>query len=1302
MMNPDESFGESMMRLPASAELEEAEREFQLRKYAPKPNLTQVAKDYESKVRQSTREVFTDIENVSVGEPSVHLRPVAKERLQDPEVGKPFDTDVVDVPLQEGLAVDITSGVVKGAANMAQGIWNIVNAVDDIAFGNLVTSHTGGKGAIDPTNFADGIDIDENSLAANAAMHITEMAAPFGLGFKGASALGTSSPSLKFLAGVAVDAGVSTMLTDPKRGGLLDTFVRKYPDSKPLLANLLVDDDTSYGAAASKRFAESLLLGASAGKAIDGVGKVVRGARKAHKAKAEALEAQRVPKQTITAKDVLDEETMAMYKEYRDTINYVRDSSTYLPKGKEVTSKSFIEANKNLTFEELAQFEANRRKVAKNLASKVTNPEDTTDIALSSIIGTSDINQESLALAIISEIQDGITTGSIARKSLTEMDAIGLEYLKNNKEDFAKLIANYKPGDSLTYEQGLATVLYTRSAIRKLEQLYDKVLAYRHIPAEELGPRQLYWIAQADLARDAFMTAAPMLVGDSRMLGQRLRYLQHDSQEAVDKMMKTAGALREYVHLAGVDKVMKEAEMFQEAFKSHGETMGIKLMHKLSATTIDATYDMAKALSELIYSGMMTGTRTFSKAFLGGAVMNVKENLDKAMGLMAGKFLPQRLGGMSASEFEMYRAAFMARMYASNTAKLAAYENVYNSITQGKSSYSGIIDEDVLRDSITRWQDFQGTGNFFVDSLAKFTGSFLRTANAARDYSTRLLRSADAFHGSIAAHQTYAEYATYEGWKAGLRGDELASYVHWHTLNPTKELIEKGEKAGRRAAFAADYTDLIPSLGKSDVGIVGGALEAIDRKVLSTIPFAKSAVPLLKTNVNSLVTGIENTPGVQMISPRLLKALNSNGPEKYEAIGKIANAWAFTSSIVGLQQMGYLEISGDIPKDKALYAALKSRNPGWQPKSIRLGDKWVSYADIPGFGPMLHALHTYQEYSSKNDINPEDYTMVSGILAAAAEQFDLRTLTYEAPNFLSLISEIMTSDPAGKEKAMNTFAKSFSARLLPMSGIAREITQGSDNIERSRYAGDVGAFGTLIHEWKRIIPGLSHGLMPNRNIFGEIILNPTYLGMHYGSPFMVSDVQDDPVNEELMRLGLWNEALSGEKGDGSLPIRMPPKSLTFDLQQLGTLEFKLTPEEYDRLIQYSAGIIPKERLAAMPTREDFSGAAGSDSDMKLLYGNYHERIKGIQSAAGGLMPLKEVLRKVLLTRSYPPAGISKEDKEQYNLTEDNVIRTQVKQTINAYQALGQAFLFQERMTLDRVKTEAEIREQILNRSRRWQ
>jgi hypothetical protein len=191
-------------------------------------------------------------------------------------------------------------------------------------------------------------------------------------------------------------------------------------------------------------------------------------------------------------------------------------------------------------------------------------------------------------------------------------------------------------------------------------------------------------------------------------------------------------------------------------------------------------------------------------------------------------------------------------------------------------------------------------------------------------------------------------------------------------------------------------------------------------------------------------------------------------------------------------------------------------------------------------------------------------------------------------------------------------------------------------------------------------------------------------------------MQDDPVSEELQRLGLWNEKLTGIKGDLTLPIKLPGKSLSFHINDaLGSVDFKLTPQEYDRLIQYSAGVIPSPDK--IPGPDAFSASVGEDPDMKGLGYKYHEFIERLraESQSGTLPPLKESLRKVLLARPPMPEGLSGAEKEKFTIAQDNRVRYHVKYVINAYQNLGKAVLWMERDRLTSL-----VRE-VKGRADRW-
>jgi hypothetical protein len=259
MSDPKETFAEEMLRLPAEARDEEIERDLGVGRFAPPP-------------RMSIAEGLT-LRPSPLGEKdpdySYRLRPVDPKRLEDEDVGKPYDTNEADIPAPSGFSV----GVGKGTLMMGEAIWNAADALDD-----LVSFQKDGKGVLSPTTFASDIQVADD-FATGAGEALTTFAASMALGVKATSVL-SNSKGFQLIGGLAAGAGIDAILQDPTKGRLTDQLIKEAPHLKAVMAFLATNEEDSYGVAMGKSAMESIGLGFGAHRVFLGTMGVVRGAKK--------------------------------------------------------------------------------------------------------------------------------------------------------------------------------------------------------------------------------------------------------------------------------------------------------------------------------------------------------------------------------------------------------------------------------------------------------------------------------------------------------------------------------------------------------------------------------------------------------------------------------------------------------------------------------------------------------------------------------------------------------------------------------------------------------------------------------------------------------------------------------------------------------------------------------------------------------------------------------------------------------------------------------------------------------------
>jgi hypothetical protein len=98
---------------------------------------------------------------------------------------------------------------------------------------------------------------------------------------------------------------------------------------------------------------------------------------------------------------------------------------------------------------------------------------------------------------------------------------------------------------------------------------------------------------------------------------------------------------------------------------------------------------------------------------------------------------------------------------------------------------------------------------------------------------------------------------------------------------------------------------------------------------------AKLVLPFVRPPTNLLKFAGERSP-LALLHPGILKTIKAGGAARDEALARITMGSGLSARLRSTRWEG--RISGGGPSDPQEAAALK--NAGWQPYSVRVGDKW--------------------------------------------------------------------------------------------------------------------------------------------------------------------------------------------------------------------------------------------------------------------------------------------------------------------------------------------------------------------------
>lgn len=367
----------------------------------------------------------------------------------------------------------------------------------------------------------------------------------------------------------------------------------------------------------------------------------------------------------------------------------------------------------------------------------------------------------------------------------------------------------------------------------------------------------------------------------------------------------------------------------------------------------------------------------------------------------------------------------------------------------------------------------------------------------------RLLSAEDAFFKSVATAAELRSLANRRAITRGLRGRARRRFVDELLANPPEDLAEA-------ARSFADYSTFTDALGEK-----GRAVQ----QLLRAIPALKLVIPFMKTPTNIIKYAAERTPfGLLMRDVR----------DRFRAGGatrdiQIARMMVGTGIMAGAAILVDQDmITGSGPSDPARKADLY--NTGWQPYSIKIGDTYYSYGRLEPFAMLLGVTADFAQL--RQEMGEEESDAIAGLIVGSVSR-NLLSKTW-----LSGLSDMANAltDPARYGERWTT---RLAGSLVP-AVVAEVERQADPELREAR---------NWIDSIYARVPGLSSRLPYRLNVWGEPVSLEGGLGPDAISPIYVSRDRDDPLMQEVVRLGLG--------------LRMPPRDI---------MGVEMTPAQYGRFV----------------------------------------------------------------------------------------------------------------------------------------
>ncbi len=349
---------------------------------------------------------------------------------------------------------------------------------------------------------------------------------------------------------------------------------------------------------------------------------------------------------------------------------------------------------------------------------------------------------------------------------------------------------------------------------------------------------------------------------------------------------------------------------------------------------------------------------------------------------------------------------------------------------------------------------------------------------------TRGLAAGDVFFKVLSQRmeiyaRAYRETALEFGDTAASRMDEFSEALADRMANPTAATQEAAFDFGRYVTFTGQ------------LGSFGSAAQTI-----AANGFIRWFVPFLRTPANIIKTSWEYTP-MHMATERYRTAIAQGGEAADLAKARVALGTATMVSVAGLARAGF--ITGGGPSDAVLRENLTRQ--GWQPYSIKIGDRYYSYKRIEPFATVIGIAADLTAIAGQVYDTGKYDKIVTSLAVALAKNVTSKTYM---EGFSKLIDVIQNPERYGQAAIEN-----FMRTIMPRIGA---------NIERQfdpelRYTR--GLLDALIQD----VPGFSSILQPDVDLWGRHVVYETGpYGTGMINPFYTSTEKPNPVDAEMDRL----------------------------------------------------------------------------------------------------------------------------------------------------------------------------------------
>lgn len=288
-------------------------------------------------------------------------------------------------------------------------------------------------------------------------------------------------------------------------------------------------------------------------------------------------------------------------------------------------------------------------------------------------------------------------------------------------------------------------------------------------------------------------------------------------------------------------------------------------------------------------------------------------------------------------------------------------------------------------------------------------------------------------------------------------------------------------------------------------------------------PIGKVMVPFFRTPANIGLEVLERTPFAPL-SGRFRDELFAGGIYRDMALAKMTLGSAVLATFAAYAAEG--KITGSGPARKADREALM--RDGWQPYSIKVGDKYLSYSGMEPISALLAIAADYSEYAQMEYDDSRIQEVFLGGAQGLYEYMKEQPYLQGIADFAKLLGG--SYGPADVNRVVDEVSKQYGGFLIGGSPIGaynslvaaiermRDPEQRDYRMTPDAPAG-VKGFYEAFNKYRSRLPWFSEQLPPQLNLWGDPILQGHGNLHEMVLPTRVSPIQFSEVDDQLVRMG---------------------------------------------------------------------------------------------------------------------------------------------------------------------------------------